>query len=84
MLNFNKTMTYIRRLSDTIVSVEGVECVKEADGRYYPTLPELANVSLFPDAVDLFLETEKKQFLKKWDITEEGLLTKLNVDYEQN
>jgi hypothetical protein len=84
MLNFNKTMTYIRRLSDTIVSVEGVECVKEADGRYYPTLPELANVSLFPDAVDLFLEIEKKQFLKKWDITEEGLLTKLNVDYEQN
>ena len=77
-------MTYIRRLSDTIVSVEGVECVKEADGRYYPTLPELANVSLFPDAVDLFLEIEKKQFLKKWDITEEGLLTKLNVDYEQN
>ena len=69
MLNFNKTMTYIRRLSDTIVSVEGVECVKEADGRYYPTLPELANVSLFPDAVDLFLEIEKKQFLKKWDIS---------------
>ena len=84
MLKFEINMTFIHRVSDTIINVEGIECVKEADGRYYPTLPELCNVSLFPDAVDYFLEIEKQRFMQQWDVTVEGLLNKLNIDYGKN
>ncbi len=85
MLNFEANMVaFIHRISETIISVEGIECIKEADGRYYPTMPELTNVSLFPAAVDCFLEIEKRKFMRQWDITVDGLLKKLNIDYEQN
>ena len=84
MLIVEKSMTRIYRISDTEISVEGIKCVKEADGRYYPSMPELANVSLFPDAIDFFLELEKKQFLEEWDLSVNGLLKKLNISYGKN
>lgn len=77
-------MTLIYRVSETIISVDGIECEKESDGRYYPLMPELTNVSLFPEAIDYFLEIEERRFKKEWDITVEGLLEKLNIDYGKN
>ena len=77
-------MAYIYRISEEIISVEGIECVRESDGRYYPTMPELANVSLFPDAADMFLDIEQETFERRWDITVEGLLEKLKINYGNN
>ena len=53
-------MTAIYRLSKKIVVVDGIKCYKEEDGRYYPKEDILANVSLFPEAVDSFLRVEDK------------------------
>lgn len=77
-------MAVIYRVSDTVVSVDDIDCERESDGRYYPIMVEITNVSLFPDAVDAFLEVEKKWFLQEWDLSVEGLLDKLNIDYGKN
>jgi hypothetical protein len=77
-------MALIYRVSETTISVDDIDCELESDGRYYPIMAEITNVSLFPDAIDAFLEMEKEWFLEEWGVTVESLLEKLNIDYGKN
>ena len=54
-------MTSFFRLNDDMISVDGVLCQRnEYDDRYYPVREDLYDVSLFPDAIDLFLDLEDR------------------------
>lgn len=75
-------MTTIYRLKKDLVSVDGITCkLNEYDGRYYPIMECLYNVSLFPDAIDGFLEAEEVMHKEDFHDELDEMLFYTGIDY---
>ena len=83
-MNKVSDMTIIRRLSDSIIEVDGIHCRKDVDGRYYPIMEAIKHVDIFPTLIDGYLENERKELKQKWNKEVDDLLTDLGIDYEYN